>query len=916
MLQPIPSTSVATPPSLPPSRVAAADWRDIPVFIVNRNRYTAMRQLIDWLQAGGTRRIVILDNASDYPPLLTYYEFLPAGVNVLRLDQNHGPWVFWQQGIHTVMDTPYVVTDSDIVPTDECPADLIGRLQQVLLRYPDVSKVGPALRIDNIPDGYVQADMVRKWESQFWEHPVAPGVFAAPIDTTFALYPAHAEFSNDGHSLRLGHPCLAEHTPWYAVESHLSDEELYYRTHTSTTFSNWSVRGNQPRISQFPRVVHYDQRARVLNLDGRGERIPGWINAGPDAPRVDLHFDWANVGSKRLPLANSSIDGIHLNHVLEGVRDARPLLDELYRAAKPEAKLVVRVAHGARGDAWQDPAQQRAWTEGSFAHFSQPVQPPGTVYRADWQLESVRLVMPAESERTIGQTPHECDGVREMIVILKAIKPGRAQLGLNPAPQTEPMLFRDDRLDPAFTVCPEIARESADGTADGTAEPDSAVAFGDEDSVIAVFRQLIARSGDQADFRRRLDLRQLYAYNRALAAESPRVARLLAPCGILGPAANALTHRGDRVIGALLDAVWEDLEAGRIESPDLAARWSAAPAPQTPRRILCIFARHINCSERYVESDVLQHLQASGRARGHAIEVFHADRLLYGVSAVPPNRMIDGEAYTPTPQALTPELSRLRQVVESFQPDLVLLEANFLPTDTTISPAFIDSLPNRRRFPVVAVVPDLYDSAPDFAGAWAPEVDRVLCFNEQGEHARRLREAGKLVYFPNLPFVANPHAHAERCFDFVFAGGMHRGRDAVLATVARHVPSHRIVGTDREADQALPTVDGFYRFLAQGKVTFNTGFLNPALPPIQTGRTIEAMLSRTALLEESPAALSRACVPYLHFLPVDRAEQAVAYTQFLARHPPHWRRLVDAAASHVDACYSPRHFWTQLESLV
>ena len=51
--------------------------------------------------------------------------------------------------------------------------------------------------------------------------------------------------------------------------------------------------------------------------------------------------------------------------------------EELHRVARPDAKLFVRVAHGARDDAWQDPAQQRVWTEGSFAHFAQPVQPPG-----------------------------------------------------------------------------------------------------------------------------------------------------------------------------------------------------------------------------------------------------------------------------------------------------------------------------------------------------------------------------------------------------------------------------------------------------------------------------------------------------------------------------------------------------------
>ena len=182
------------------------DWRDIPVFIVNRNRLHALQRLVQWLLDTGTRRVVILDNASNYAPLLQWYQALPSGANVLQLPDNHGPYVLWQQGVHRVLDTPYVLTDSDVVPASFCPADLIGTLLAQLERFPDAKKVGPALRIDNLPDHYAEADTVRKWESQFWERPVAPGVFAAPIDTTFALYPPRAEFSNEPCNLRLGHP--------------------------------------------------------------------------------------------------------------------------------------------------------------------------------------------------------------------------------------------------------------------------------------------------------------------------------------------------------------------------------------------------------------------------------------------------------------------------------------------------------------------------------------------------------------------------------------------------------------------------------------------------------------------------------------------------------------------------------------
>jgi SAM-dependent methyltransferase len=417
------------------------DSRDIPVFIVNRNRCEALQRLVSWLLAAGTRRVVILDNASTYPPLLKYYDTLPTGAKVMRLEENFGPYVFWQQGVHQVIDTPYVVTDSDVVPADFCPSDLIGRLHAALQRYPDVTKVGPALRIDDLPDGYMEADTVRKWESQFWEHPVAPGVFAAPIDTTFALYPANAEFSNDERSLRLGHPYIAEHTPWYAEEHRLSDEERYYREHTSTRFSNWSVSGKTSWVDKSARVLGYDDRARVLNLDGRGETIPGWTNAAPAGRRADLDFDWTRAATDRLPVPDDHFDGIRVNHVLEEVRDAQALLAELHRVAKPGARLQVRVAHGSHAAAWADPGSRRAWGEGSFGFFAQPGLPlsASVEYDADWSPDDVRVIEEGADDSS----------ALSLLVTMTAVKPARARAAARSAPAVSRRVA-DDRLDPGF----------------------------------------------------------------------------------------------------------------------------------------------------------------------------------------------------------------------------------------------------------------------------------------------------------------------------------------------------------------------------------------------------------------------------------------------------------------------------------
>jgi len=48
--------------------------------------------------------------------------------------------------------------------------------------------------------------MAFDWESQFWHRPFERGLFRAPVDTTFAMYPAGGAFDNAPHNIRLGCP--------------------------------------------------------------------------------------------------------------------------------------------------------------------------------------------------------------------------------------------------------------------------------------------------------------------------------------------------------------------------------------------------------------------------------------------------------------------------------------------------------------------------------------------------------------------------------------------------------------------------------------------------------------------------------------------------------------------------------------
>src|ERR1700683_2931707 len=111
---------------------AAIDYRDVPIVINNFNRQRDLIALVEWLRRAGQRDIVILDNGSTLPGLdETYRQFADVGIRVMRLGRNGGAralWTVWPQGL----EKPFVYTDSDVVPDEDCPLDLVGHLLATL----------------------------------------------------------------------------------------------------------------------------------------------------------------------------------------------------------------------------------------------------------------------------------------------------------------------------------------------------------------------------------------------------------------------------------------------------------------------------------------------------------------------------------------------------------------------------------------------------------------------------------------------------------------------------------------------------------------------------------------------------------------------------------------------------------------
>lgn len=215
-------------------------WQQTPVFITNRDNLTrGFTTLLDWLVRIGMTDIRVIDNGSTYTPLLDYD--VPEHVTVTRYPDNVGPYALWERGL-VPRDTRFILTDPDVVPARDprTPDDLIEQMHHIMDVDPAVVKVGPSLRIDNLPDCYARKREVIDWEKQFWVKPASQWpAYDSGIDTTFALYREGSASWPGGRYLRLAPPYQFEHVPWYEDSAKPSDEERYYREHAKKGWVNW-----------------------------------------------------------------------------------------------------------------------------------------------------------------------------------------------------------------------------------------------------------------------------------------------------------------------------------------------------------------------------------------------------------------------------------------------------------------------------------------------------------------------------------------------------------------------------------------------------------------------------------------------------------------------------------------------------
>jgi len=212
---------------------------NIPVIINNRNLLTWPKAMVERIKEyDGVGDVIIVDNASTYPPLLEWYATNPC--TIMRLNNNVGVAAPWLAGVvGQFKDCPYVVTDPDM-GLEETPNDTLLYLQDRLNSL-ELNKVGLGLDWQRVESKSPYYNRLHLYERDRWQKsPVKEDVaLEVQIDTTFALYRLGGYFIGGGSTT---FPYVARHYPWeFSIEEAKASEEFMYYMKNATSASSYKT---------------------------------------------------------------------------------------------------------------------------------------------------------------------------------------------------------------------------------------------------------------------------------------------------------------------------------------------------------------------------------------------------------------------------------------------------------------------------------------------------------------------------------------------------------------------------------------------------------------------------------------------------------------------------------------------------
>jgi hypothetical protein len=222
------------------TKIIYSDKDDIPLIIPNYNQLYCLRNLINWFQYYHKgNQVYIIDNNSDYEPLLNFYELCNKGiienVKVVRYTDNTCVKNI-VDFIKGVKNDYYILSNPDISPCFTVPENYLDIWKYCIDKL-GYYKVGFNLLLDNIPKHNKNKDIITHWENSLITKVIDikfnDEIYKAkimPSDMTYCLYSREKggwtrDYEKWYNALRLFD---AEHIGWYIQPDTKIEENINY----------------------------------------------------------------------------------------------------------------------------------------------------------------------------------------------------------------------------------------------------------------------------------------------------------------------------------------------------------------------------------------------------------------------------------------------------------------------------------------------------------------------------------------------------------------------------------------------------------------------------------------------------------------------------------------------------------------
>ncbi|URG48873.1 glycosyltransferase [Pectobacterium quasiaquaticum] len=229
---------------------------DVPIIIISYNNYVYVENMTLQLNRLGVVPIIIDNNSTDSDSRKALHNLNDSKkARVIFGKFNFGYRVGFMSPLYETLPNFFGYTDPDLAFEDNIPESFVEDFINLTEKY-EIYKVGCALSLSKEigKDLYMTTPKQRKpfyvapkkftvaeWESRFWNMQINDDQFelyAAPIDTTFAIYNKKYYFNNLLDAIRVAGRYSVTHLPWHPDIDIMNKEQslAYYKNNNSNSW--------------------------------------------------------------------------------------------------------------------------------------------------------------------------------------------------------------------------------------------------------------------------------------------------------------------------------------------------------------------------------------------------------------------------------------------------------------------------------------------------------------------------------------------------------------------------------------------------------------------------------------------------------------------------------------------------------